>query len=495
MLGACDILSNQEPRQSLPLKDLYNSTDGLENALTGAYNDAQSGNAMGSSIPLFGDLMADNTSWSGSFEQWQQIASHRMNFGNSQVEAVWNQTYQVINDANLIIEAVDKGNINDPDFSKKKDQIKGEALFIRAMMHFEAVRFWAKPWGYTSDNSHVGVPLITKGTDSPTKFTNGTRATVAEVYQQVISDLQQSINLLSGYTAGNAGRANQWNVRAYLARVYAQQHNYSKVLSLTQEIMNSNQYSLEGAPQNYFFTPAEETSSEAVLDIVNTDQDNPGVNNSLSTFYAPTDVGGRGDIQVTTDYMNALAAATPPSQENSLPPGYTFEDLRNTQLIDQQNQATLKYNDGTNTADNAAIIRYPGVLLLRAEALAETASGYPSSQSNEAIDLLNKVHLRSIRVYNANGGPQDASQYFSYNSSDFSSNADLLDAIHLERRAELAFEGERKHDLVRWGMDVPSGTSSDVAAPDANQLIWPIPQGELDANPDIQQNPGYGGGS
>jgi hypothetical protein len=488
--SACDILDSQEPRQSLPLDQLYSSTEDLENALTGAYNDVQSGDAMGSSYPLFGELMGENTQWTGSFEQWQQIASHDIDLTNSQVEDVWNQTYEALNDINLIIEAVDAGEIDDDAFVQAKDRIKGEALFLRAMLHFEAVRMWAKPWDYTSDNSHAGVPVVTSGVQSADNFKTPERSDVATVYQRVITDLNDAISLLSNYSPSGSARANVINAQAYLARVYLQQGVFDEVVTLTEAVISSNQYSLEGAPQDYFFTPSEESSAESVFDVVHTDQDNPGVNNSLSTFYNGTN-GGRGDISVTDAYTSALASATSDQAQN-LPQGYSYEDLRSTELI-SPGGFTLKYEDGVNTADNAPVIRYADVLLMRAEALAETASTYPSVESNDAIDLLNEVHLRSIRAYNENGGSEDASQWFAYDETDFTSNAELLDAIYLERQVELGFEGKRKHDLVRWGMNVTSGTSGEVTAPDANNLIWPIPESELDANDSICQNAGYGG--
>ncbi len=497
VIGGCDILDNQEPRQSLSLDQLYNSTQNLESALAGAYDKIQDGDVMASSYPLFGSIMADNASWSGSFEQWAQISSHNIDLTNSQVGDVWDGTYAALNDINLIIEAVDAGEIDDADFAQAADRIKGEALFLRAMLHFEAVRMWAKPWGYTASNSHAGVPILTSGVQSPENFVAPERSSVADVYNRVTTDLNDAINLLSNYGPGAYGgtaafnsRANVYNAHAYLARVYLQQGEYGQVASLTAPIIDSNTYSLENTPQAYFFNN-EEASPEAVFDIVNTVQDNPGVNNSLSTFYASTDFGGRGDIQVTPDYLTALDAVTSDQAQN-LPQGYTYEDLRYTELVYQDN-ATLKYEDGSNTSDNAPIIRYPDVLLMRAEALAETASTYPSVESNEAIDLLNDVHLRSIRVTNDQGGNEDASAYFAYDETDFTSNQELLDAIHLERRAELAFEGKRKHDLVRLGMNVTSGTSGAITAPDANNLTWPIPESELDANENICQNEGYGG--
>jgi hypothetical protein len=353
------------------------------------------------------------------------------------------------------------------------------------------VRMWAKPWGFTADNSHPGVPIVTTGTQTPDSFEAPPRNTVAEVYGQVKTDLNEAINLLSAYSPGSAGRANIYNAQALLARVNLQQGNYGEVASLTQPVVASNFYALEGAPQGYFFTPDEESSSEAVFDIVHTTQDNPGVNNSLSTFYASTDAGGRGDIQVTPAYLNAIAAVTA-TQAQALPQGWSFEDLRRTQLVDLNNNATLKYEDGSNTADNAPVIRYSGVLLMRAEALARTANSYASTNIDDAITLLNEVRLRSIRVTNDQGGAEDPAQYFAYDRTDFTSAAEVVDAILAERRVELAFEGSRKHDLVRLGQAITSGTSGAVNAPDADAVTWPIPQSELDANDNIEQNPGYG---
>jgi hypothetical protein len=490
--GACDILENQEPRQDISLDQLYNSTKNLESALNGAYDKIQDdGDVMGSSYPLFGSLMGDNARWTGSFEQWAQISSHEMDFTNSQIEDVWEGTYAALNDINLIIEAVDAGNIDDAEFEQVKDRIKGEALFLRGLLYFEMVRMWAKPWGFTADNSHPGVPVVTTGTQTPDSFEAPPRNTVAEVYDQVKTDLNEAINLLSNYTPGSAGRANVYNAHALLARVNLQQGNYGEVASLTQPVVASNFYALEGAPQGYFFTPDEESSSEAVFDIVHTTQDNPGVNNSLSTFYASADAGGRGDVLVTQDYLDAITAATA-TQAQALPQGWSFEDLRRTQLIDLNNSSTLKYEDGFNTDDNAPVIRYSGVLLMRAEALAETADSYASANVDDAIALLNEVHLRSIRVTNDQGGAEDPTPYFGFERADFTSTDGLLDAIRLERRVELAFEGVRKHDLSRLGLDIISGTSGVVNAPDANEVIWPIPQSELDANNNIEQNPGYG---
>lgn len=480
LLGACDLLDNQEPQQSVPLDEAYDSLEDIESALTGAYSDIQAGPTLGANYLLFAETMADNVTWQGSFTSYSEIANHDISVSNVTIEDIWEESYESINDVNLIIEAIDSGGIDAEQATL--DQLKGEAFFIRAAIHFEAVRYYAKPWGHTAANDHTGIPIATSGVVAETDFQDRPRNTVAEVYNQVISDFQQATNLLPAST--DVGRANSLNAQAYLARVYLQQGNYSGVESLTDAIISANAYQLESEPAAYFRN--EEQSSESVFDIVHTEQDNPGVNAALPTFYADAGRGGRGDITIAGSYLQAVTNATA-SQASSLPADWSYEDLRNTTLLEDTGSGivTLKYPDGTNTADNAPVIRFSDVLLMNAEAVARQAASVGDAESGGAIDLLNQVRLRSIRVFDANGAPADATPFFGYSAGDFADVQELIDAILLERRVELGMEGQRKNDLQRLQMNV------DSDAWNADNVVFPIPQSELDANPNITQNPGY----
>jgi len=486
VLTSCNLLDSQTPQQNVAADQAFATTQALEAALIGAYGDMQGGANMGADYLIHSETMADNAQFIGSFTTFQDIAARDIAIDNGTVENMWSEGYELINDVNLIIEAVDAGEIDEQRFEQIKDRVKGEALAMRGLMLFEMVRLWALPWGTTADNSHIGIPIVTEGAVAIDDFNDQrTRSTVAEVYAQAKADLQQAIDLLSGEGIINDGRLNELSVSAYLARVNLQQGNYQEVADLTDAVISSNQYSLEGSPVAFFEN--EEASSEAVFDILHNEQDNPGVNASLPTFYAPSFLQGREDIIVTDDYLAAVAADVPQFQRDRLPDGGEIQDVRVTELTVESSSgiSSLKYPDGANTADNAPVIRYPDVLLMNAEAKARLAADV-ASVPDEVIDNVNSIRLRSMQALNAEGQNIDTAPIVAYEKDDFNSKQELINAILLERRVELAFEGQRKHDLVRLGQPINGDD------PTANNVIWPIPQEELNVNNEIQQNPGYG---
>src|SRR5699024_643069 len=131
---------------------------------------------------------------------------------------------------------------------------------------------------------------------------------------------------------------------------------------------------------------------------------------------------------------------------------------------------------------NVPVLRLSEMILTRAEGLAET-----NGVNQESIDLLNEIRTRAINVETEDGGAGNQS-LIEYTLADFQSKEELIDAILLERRVELAFEGHRKTDLQRRKMDVKE------AAWDADKLVFPIPTSQMNSNKNICQNPGYGGG-
>jgi hypothetical protein len=126
------------------------------------------------------------------------------------------------------------------------------------------------------------------------------------------------------------------------------------------------------------------------------------------------------------------------------------------------------------------LVRLATFYLMRAEALART-----EGINQESLDLLNAIRTRAIRRVDSEGVQSDASDVISYEAADFADADELIEAIILERRVELAFEGNRIHDLRRLQRDVRG------VAWDADVLVFPIPQREIDANDQLVQNPGY----
>ena len=478
-LTSCDLLENQEPQQSLPAEGGLETIGDYESALVGAYNNLQEfSNGDNSGQLLFaGDIMTGDAFWTGSFTTYVEISAQQMSAANASIEGHWNGAYEAINSANIILSGLEDLEADQAAI----DNIRGQALFIRALEYYYLVQYFAHPWGFTADNSHLGVPLQLEPVTSQDDFAQPSRATVDEVYSQILSDLQTAEGLISNTTPN---RATNGAVTALQARIALIQEDWGEAADLANQVIP--QYELLESVTEYF---RNENSAESIFAIQHTAQDVPDpANTSLTAVY---NAGTRDDIQVSQDYVDALDAIITDDQEAALTAaGQTAEDTRVTQLLTGttvQESNSAKYEDVVNEADNVPVLRLPEMILTRAEALAEQAPSIASADAQEAINLLNQIRTRAITVTNdATGGPGNQA-LIEYTTADFADTQELIDAILLERRVELAYEGIRKVDLQRREMEV-NGTPWD-----ANELVFPIPQSQMDANDNITQNDGYGG--
>jgi len=483
LVGGCDLLNNQKPQQSLPFNDAYQTISVLNQDLTGAYNDLQDQNGEpvgGADWSVYGEIMADNTNFQGSYPTLQDMSQHKMDPNNGSANEVWYGSYKVINDVNIIL---DKLNSIQGADQAEVDNLKGQSLFLRGMVYYYLVNFYAKPWvgGPGATNSQLGVPLLTKPVTSAADFTFPKRASVSAVYTQIKKDLSDAASILKPATAD--GQGNKYAAMAILARVAMQQHDYATAETITNQIMSSGTYALNSDVQTFF---TNEFSPESIFEISNTVQDNVGVNTSLTALYNPKE---RNDIRISTSYVQALDKIVPQAQQDNMAAdSVTYTDTRISELLTGttgSSSSVLKYEDYLNNSDNAPIFRYAEVLLDRAEALARTGG-----VNQESVDLLNQIRERAIKVSDKNGNPVDNSKYIDYQMSDFGNAQDLIDTILLERRVELAFEGQRFFDLTRTGQNIVGQTGKSESF-DAGDLRFPIPQTEMDANKNLEQNPAY----
>jgi hypothetical protein len=260
-----------------------------------------------------------------------------------------------------------------------------------------------------------------------------------------------------------------------LAEVAFQQRDYPLAATLANEVITAG-YMLMPSPVEIFTATA--GSSEEIFAVVNTAQDNPGVNGSLATFHH---VNGRGgDVVVSNDLrINGYQAIITAAQLAAVGAD-TLIDLRSSALTSNGIVNIEKYEDFTNNSDDLILVRLATFYLMRAEALART-----TGINEESIMLLNTIRNRSIRRVDVDGVRAPAPAIVSYQAADFATPAELIEAIILERRVELAFEGNRLHDLRRLERDVRG------VAFNADVLLFPIPQREVDANQNLVQNPGY----
>jgi hypothetical protein len=488
-LCGCNLLGNQQPQQSLPVNGGLNTAADLQKALTGAYSDLQTFRENGDSqasdgMLIFGnEFLGDNAVFSGSFPTFAAIYTQTMSATNASITEMWNGEYEDINDCNIILAKLDA--LKDTTATQAtKDNIRGQALFIRALQYFYLVNYFALPSGVKSNDSQMGVPLQIKPVTSSDNFRKPGRSSVDSVYIQITSDLNKAIDLLS--SKNGPFRATPAAAYGLLSRIALIRHNYTDAAAYADTVINTGKFELLPDVTTYF---TQEGSQESIFAIKNTPQTiYDAVNTSITALH---NIKGKDAIQVSGSFKKAINSELNSRQKANLQAdGAIAIDTRKTELIvgldkngniipgnpnNNGGSNSNKYEDFVNNSDNMPVLRYPGILLNRAEALART-----QGINSESIHWLNKIRERAFRV---KGGPISL---IDYKASDFSTKQDLIDAILHERRIELAFEGQRTTTLQRTKQDVRG------LPYDSPKLIFPIPQQQIDANGNIKQNPGYG---
>ena len=413
----------------------------------------QEGALYSTDLLLNADLLASENymAWAGTFAQYDEISAKEMSSTNSSVTRMWSKGYAAINLANTVL--ANLANAPEDD----QDRFKGHALFIRGIVQFELLRFWADP---TQD---LGIPLMTEHTESFEAIKSPSRANIADSYAAVISDLTQAKSLLPE-DDGDLGNA--FTASAFLARVYLQKGDYANARDEANNVIENGSYSLPGSVEAAFNTSI---SSEAIFVIQQTTQNNAGTaNDGLTTFYAcdPDTPGstGRGDVQIDEAFVSL----------------YEPDDKRLTELIYEGtcSKATVTSGKWKNPYTNIAVIRLSEMYLVRAECNFRLGA----AEGAEPIDDLNKIRQKAGASV--------------YPHLDPDTNAEIpltLDDILNERDLELAFEGQRIHDYKRTHKVVTIQTDDGPVDVDytGDEFVFPIPQSQINTNKNIKQNTFY----
>lgn len=459
-----DKLNELRPEQDLTGDAAFSTEATTLSSLYGVYSTLQNYEIFGGLGHALGDFQADNVEFVGSFPTLQEIFNYNTVGSNSSIQAFWQVHYRAITRANNVI--ANAPTVEDPGFTaEEKAQVVAEAKFLRALTYFQLANFFSQPY-QVSQGTNLSVPLVLEPFTGELEFP--ARATLNEVHNQIEEDLLEAIPALNtaaefGDPSEARGRATVGAAQALLARLYLYRENWAAAEEYARKVLDSPSYQLAS---DYSFYNA--NSPEDVFTIQNSAIDNGRTGaGGLASYYRPTADGGRGDAPFSQDLLDAYA------------PG----DKRLTQLSSTGVGAdgvphlfTTKYPDAANNSDNSPIIRVTEVKLILAEAIAQQAATVVGAA--EAISILNELRNR------AGLAP--------YTVASFLTKSALIDAILEERRKELAFEGLRRMDLLRYKKRLkPSGEGSDKSVFGGNLTILPIPQRELDINKSLEPNPGF----
>jgi hypothetical protein len=447
-LASCEksFLELTPPTSLTPEYALATEAD-LQVALRGAYAGLKTTGMYGRSLPVLGDLMADNTYVSvQNTGRYLGFSLYNYTVGDGDVAALWQNAYTVILRANNIINSKVADNAN-------VLQYKGEAYAIRALAYFDLVRYFATP--YTQDPTALGVPLVTVYNPD----TKPGRAKVSEVYDQINRDLTQAYTLMTKFT--NSSQFSKYAARGLQARVYLTMGDMANAKTAALDVINNSGFTAVTAANHasYWAGNAPLTSKLETLFEVSFDAVANNGFDALAYIYLQS--GNYGDMLCNSELYSKFDAA---DVRKALYATGTRGGLASTFV----NKFTSYSGDHTDTK----VVRLSEMYLIAAEA------SYPSNTA-DALTYVNKV--------TANRGAPAIT----------SSGAALLEDILLERRIVLAFEGERYPDLQRLKRGVVRSTDYPASARSIDftnfRRLMPIPQVELDANPTIrtQQNAGW----
>lgn len=404
---SCTDVLDVEPKMELSDQTALTTTFGLQTAIIGAYDRLQSGNLYGGRIWVAGDMLAENVQKSGQsalvYEEIQMM-NKNMSPDNLITAEFWSDAYTTINLVNQVIAAIPEVEASgDVDIADSKDRIEGEALFIRALLDFDLVRYIG------NTKTGEGVPLITEPTGVDGK---PARATIDSVYSQVITDLKRAAVLLPGV---NDDRATSWAAKALLSRVYFFQKDYTNAaIQATDVIENSGFELADSVQQNY--TPT--ISKEIIFAIMST-----------ST-----------DVSCGTLNMYYRIKSTPRfSPSNDIISYMTYggnTDQRLLQFFTKESDGKFYTKKFDDRYMNVPVIRLAELYLTRAE-------------SRFNINPSDAVVLHDINILRKRANLTDLTAVTS-------------SAIYLERTKELVFEGDNFFNMKRLEKKIAGYEWDDV---------------------------------
>lgn len=452
----------------------FTSATRIQSQVLALYSTARSGQFLGGRYQIYNEVKADNwINYSQNSITAYQTWNATVTSTSSEVLNLWSQAYYVINNCNLFIDGMAAKGTSVVGTTLGGNYV-GEAKFMRALSYYCLLQLYARPYA-DGNGSKPGLPLRLTGNavfgnyDMP-------RSTVAQVYAQIIADLDAAeAGLPSSYSDAvtNVTRAHKNTAIALKTRVYLAMQQYDKVITEANKIVSASApftapsgvaNALQSDVTKVFASPYSTTESVFSMPFVS-GTENPGTQNQLG-YYFYQNAGTKG---IAEFYLNPNGVIGDSNWKST--------DKRRSLLYLSTASATagkyytLKYPTASPYPDYAPVIRYPEVLLNLAEARARSTN----SVDAQAVALLNAVRNRS-----------DAST--TYTVASFASATDLINAILEERNIEFLGEGLRNPDLMRTLSTIPAkGTVSAIPSTDS-RYIWPISGDELLYNKSMTPN-------
>jgi starch-binding outer membrane protein, SusD/RagB family len=464
-MGCSDVLV--EKPKSLASENFYNTAAEAKAAVNAIYGPMRTDGALSTNYPAQLEGLADYGNSRGTqtpVSLYQGLDNTNIN----RVGTIWDNFYQSIRNANLVISNVPKGtSMTDVE----KTAFVAEAKYMRALTYFAMVRNWA------------GVPLRTEANMT---VADVPRSSVEDVYKLIVADALEAEKGLAD-SPSEIGRPTIWAAKTLLSEVYLYLEQWAQSAAKAKEVIDSKKYSLVAV------ATSEDFQKLYGPEVVNTPEEIFYFKYSRQQGFGLVSYAHRKTAQYNYYGPGGVYAQYTDSVSNSVIKNWDFKDLRKNHILYNVDIGLgttsclyRKYRDPLATSgagNDYPWYRYADLLLFHAEADAR-ANGKPTA---EALESLNKVHRRAY------GKPAETASTVDFKLADFTTQS-FIDKVIQERGYETMYEGKRWNDLKRLGIAKQRILEVKNIVVAEKHMLWPIPNSEILYNKAItakDQNPGY----
>lgn len=472
-LSSCNNFLDMQPTNASNSGDAIATPSDAKVIINGIMRTMTSSSYYGRNFIMYGDAKGGDLTIASQGRGLDGMYTFNHSATSGSYSGFWTTGYNCILQINNLLENIAKIATNG---STDYDKYKGEALTLRALVYFDLVRLYGLPYNY--NKTSYGVPLVTKTLDASAQ---PTRASVEDIYKQILSDLTTGATLLAENKKQENGYIGYYGNIAEQARVKLYMEDYDGALAASQEVINSGVFTLY-TPESWVASWGKQFGSESIFELAMYSNEADLGTSSLGYYLMCEGLksGAAGWFMASDYFLNRL--------------GEDATDVRwGVMGQDESEKAHLgscyKYMGGTDlagdgkdspTAVNVKVIRLSEIYLIAAEASLHAST--PDAAG--AAFYLNKIRCRAPQLLPATTSTVND------------------DMILDERSKELFGEGQRFFDMIRKNKSITyndefGGIAVTQRAKTIDRtfgkIVLPISQDEINANKALaaQQNDAY----
>ncbi|MEO7264174.1 MAG: RagB/SusD family nutrient uptake outer membrane protein [Ferruginibacter sp.] len=410
----------------------------VKDVLNAAYSPLAGSDFYGGRLQKLSEYLADQANGASVTSYDGDIVNYKSSPNGGTFE-FYKEPYYVIQRSNKVIESINLVTSS----QATRDNYVGQAKFLRGMSHFELVRLFAQPYGYSTGNTHPGIVIRTKSEQELGRARNS----VDEVYTSVLNDLREAQNLLP---STNGIYPTKWAAKGYLARVFFQMNKFDSAYKYANEVIAGSTATFASSNTFYLTRFNNPVSSEAV-------------------FYLVNDPNNLRFGALRNDGAEHLSLALPITAS--------------TYSSGTANSTDLRKNWYTNTAGILGINKYkanPFVLpvlhitelkLIRAESAAELNTNLATAVA-DINDITNRAYGGTLTALLPSA-----------------SAATIKSRVRAERKLEMIYEsGDRLQQIKRIGAKGEPSVSHGGAPWNCNGMLLQFPASEFNVNANFIPN-------